>query len=113
VPSTSGPPLCGQIASITKISPFTLNRPYTRPSNSTSLAAPTGSSPRVASFTNLDIPSSPVASIPGVDSVAIATGVTRQAARPLYFIKPETVGKSGGRGGPLGTKGGGLPTLSK
>src|SRR5208283_4765995 len=52
-------------------------------------------------------------SIPWVDSVAIATGVTRQAARLLYFIKPETVGKSGARGGPLGTKGGSLPTLSK
>src|SRR5271165_3117779 len=82
-----------------------MNRPYTRPSNSTSLAAPTGSSPRVAIFTNLDIPCSPVASISWVDSVAIAALISRQAAKPLYFIKPETVGKSGGRGGPLGDEG--------
>ena len=37
--------------------------------------------------------------------MAIAAGFTRQTARPLYFIKPTTVRKSGGRDGPPGTKG--------
>ncbi|MGB0070613.1 MAG: hypothetical protein WBQ11_21530, partial [Isosphaeraceae bacterium] len=43
--------------------------------------------------------------------MAIAARISHQAAKPLYFIKPETVGKSGGRGGPLEDEGGSLPTI--
>src|SRR5262249_14484378 len=54
-PSARGPPWWGQIPSIAEITPSVLKIAYTRPSYSISLAAPGGSSSRVAIFTKRDI----------------------------------------------------------